>query len=1241
MVKQLCAVLLAALVFSGCDEPTPVVNYPASEITGVRVTSLVNQLLPGETTTLDAEVLGIGFFDKAVSWTVQGGGSLSATTGTRVVYTAPETLDVDTDVTVTAASGVSPDKFGVVTLFLKAPRITKIELSAADSTLFAQELTVLDVQLTGVGHFNRELSWTVTGGGTLSTTTGERVVYTAPTTVDADTRVIVTVTSVRTPDVSASIELSLQAPVVTAVAVTAFGEELFAKESVELEAALTGEGPFSSEVRWSVTGGGTLSATTGARVTYTAPDVVSTDTSVTVTATSVQTPSRSSSATLTLKAPRVTAVRVEGTDTELFARESVALDALVTGEGGPFSTEVRWSVTGGGSLSATTGARISYTAPATVSADTTVTVTATSVVDGSKAGSLTLTLNAPWVTEVRVTGTDTELFAKESVALDAVVTGEGPFSSEVRWSVTGGGSLSATTGARVSYTAPDVVSTDTFVTVTATSVQTPSRSASVTLTLKSPRVTGVRVEGADTELFEKESVALDAVVTGEGGPFSTEVHWSVTGGGTLSATTGARVSYTAPATVSADTTVTVTAMSVADGSKAGSLTLTLKAAQVTGVQVSVGRTQLVGGNSVVFAATVSGTGPFNPAVAWKLVSGSGALEALALDPSRPNIRLLRYTAPRGASVFTATIQATSGANPTLFDAKSVQVLPVLLSIAEVSPTTLSGVLNWPGWLELRNNTSEPIQLGDYALRAEVGDPIIREGTGTIDLFPLPSRTLAPGAHIVVSGLVSSLRNFDSEQAIWLKNGAEKIPTWSDHSIAELVRKDIGETVDFIRFGSSRTPPLSEGAWTGTSNVPWVSTIVSASVSFVRTPSADDTNSASDWSLRAFPTPAGPNDVPAGAVDADSDGIPDSAEVAGGRFAGMDLYLMGARTGQRDIFIELDHMRSTDPGILPRKESLDKLVAVFAGRGIRVHIDAGTRFSSSFNPASYNLGQGSPELPFATSISFDRSAGAASGVYELKAAHMNFSRRAIFHYCIFGSSQRLDGRAGSSGVAEFLGNDLVVTLGSWGLSTATVEWRNQLINYQASTLMHEFGHNLNLQHGGNVSTNDKPNYLSVMNYLYQLRGLGPVSGSSAGDRYYYNWGIKDYGLYDLVDSPMTDTFVMDFSDGTGSSIDENAVNEGGGLGRPGSTSVDYDNSGAISTSAYDVNRDGVFGVLKDYNDWANIVLPFSLHRGAISFAPMLSTPYTQISILHDQQPIAEEEPPPLAFFEELRRMRDMR
>ncbi|MCU0250441.1 MAG: hypothetical protein MUE61_09545 [Vicinamibacterales bacterium] len=80
---------------------------------------------------------------------------------------------------------------------------------------------------------------------------------------------------------------------------------------------------------------------------------------------------------------------------------------------------------------------------------------------------------------------------------------------------------------------------------------------------------------------------------------------------------------------------------------------------------------------------------------------------------------------------------------------------------------------------------------------------------------------------------------------------------------------------------------------------------------------------------------------------------------------------------------------------------------------------------------------------------------------------------------------------NTGVGDFPGADVMVTLGAFadtdGLPVGTPFM-------QASTLMHELGHNMERRHGGEAfEPNCKPTYLSVMNYLYQLRGLLDDSG----------------------------------------------------------------------------------------------------------------------------------------------------
>ena len=78
-----------------------------------------------------------------------------------------------------------------------------------------------------------------------------------------------------------------------------------------------------------------------------------------------------------------------------------------------------------------------------------------------------------------------------------------------------------------------------------------------------------------------------------------------------------------------------------------------------------------------------------------------------------------------------------------------------------------------------------------------------------------------------------------------------------------------------------------------------------------------------------------------------------------------------------------------------------------------------------------------------------------------------------------------------GVGDFLGGDAIVTLGAFDNAAGQPVGTDYA---QAATLMHEVGHGLGLRHGGDsLEPNCKPNYLSVMNYLFQLRGLRDDAG----------------------------------------------------------------------------------------------------------------------------------------------------
>jgi YVTN family beta-propeller protein len=89
-----------------------------------------------------------------------------------------------------------------------------------------------------------------------------------------------------------------------------------------------------------------------------------------------------------------------------------------------------------------------------------------------------------------------------------------------------------------------------------------------------------------------------------------------------------------------------------------------------------------------------------------------------------------------------------------------------------------------------------------------------------------------------------------------------------------------------------------------------------------------------------------------------------------------------------------------------------------------------------------------------------------------------------HYNVWGSQYdyKDEGVTTSGGLANFVadGQDFVITLGGFANFGSETE--------QAVDFMHELGHSLGLEHGGDLNVNCKPNYLSIMNYSFDYEGL---------------------------------------------------------------------------------------------------------------------------------------------------------
>ncbi|GAB3549000.1 hypothetical protein GCM10027343_30180 [Noviherbaspirillum agri] len=524
--------------------------------------------------------------------------------------------------------------------------------------------------------------------------------------------------------------------------------------------------------------------------------------------------------------------------------------------------------------------------------------------------------------------------------------------------------------------------------------------------------------------------------------------------------------------------------------------------------------------------------------------------------------------------------------------------PGYLILSEVASNYYSNDI---AWFEVYNPGDTAVSLSRYGLRSAAIDPATGATNFSPTMFSLPAVDVPARGYLVVAGKISDKLK-DNRQMVYVKSGA-KVPYWNANGFIELTAN--GATADFVRFGNSAVGPITSSAWNGVAAVALPSGADQHGKSIVRLASGAlaDTNTASDWSPVNFSTPAGANDVPPGVIDSDQDGIPDSAKVSGGTYGGLDLYAMGARSGRRDIFVELDYMASADPGTTPRIEALQKMESTFAAKGIALHFDTGSLHAETFDPANFNLGGGNA-VPFTPCIDLDSVSTTAkegcASFMQYKSEHFDVRRKLVFHYGLFGNSLNVDGSAGSSGIAELYGNDLIITLGGYGFSTASGSSLNMLVNLQSSTLMHELGHNLGLRHGGNENTNYKPNHTSVMNYMYQFTGLSATPDSPyAAERYYLANGLKGKTYCNLVEnSPCTANFIIGYSDGTSAALDENSLREWQNIGRGavGGAYADWDNNNALTAGAFARNinpQDGTAkGVLRDYNEWANLTITFS-------------------------------------------------
>jgi predicted dienelactone hydrolase len=372
--------------------------------------------------------------------------------------------------------------------------------------------------------------------------------------------------------------------------------------------------------------------------------------------------------------PKISVTFGGGNSQTIGQGQSITITATIAND--PLGKGVSWSLAGPGSISKQTSTSVEYDAPASVATNGSATITATALASPTVSAVYTVNLAAIMVTvspdNVSVTANTGQMFTA-TVQNDASNSG-------VTWTISpasGAGTLTNVTKTSVTFNAPAVPpSNDLAVTITATSVATPTTLASANVVVPAIMIS-VDPNGATVAAGTKQ--VLTATVTND--PSNAGVVWSISpasGAGTLSDVTPTSVTFNAPASAPpSDVVVTITATSVTDATKSSPATVTVPAIAVS---ISPGSATVAANTTQDFTATAS-YDPSNAGVSWSLspATGLGSL-------SKVTSTSVTYSAPADApaSNLTATLTATSTTDTS--KSSSVQITVPAISVL-VAPTS--------------------------------------------------------------------------------------------------------------------------------------------------------------------------------------------------------------------------------------------------------------------------------------------------------------------------------------------------------------------------------------------------------------------------------------------------------------------------------------------------------------------------------------------------------------------------
>jgi len=327
-------------------------------------------------------------------------------------------------------------------------------------------------------------------------------------------------------------------------------------------------------------------------------------------------------------------------------------------------------------------------------------------------------------------------------------------------------------------------------------------------------------------------------------------------------------------------------------------------------------------------------------------------------------------------------------------------------------------------------------------------------------------------------------------------------------------------------------------------------------------------------------------------DTDTDGICDSFEQSTGLVIpyGGSTYTYNCNSsvpndcpvvGKKDVYVEIDYMTKHYPNQAARQSVIDSFQAHNVNLHLQVDEDIG--YHDFFITA--------PDAGSGSNTNYDTIKNAKFGkAADRTNANLMTAKMQVFRYALFGHSIY---NSGASGLAEIAGNDMLVSLGYWAGGVGSQD-------EQAGTFMHELGHNLYFDHWGPMAApapqNNilcKPNYLSVMNWIYQFSNHGftrPLDYSSGNSLDLVETGASGLNEADGIGTSNYGKNVV-FGPSPAKMNMNDPINP-----RTVGYGVDWNNQSGKQILDVDVDLNNLSGVdgcpgassgqtLKDYSDWS--------------------------------------------------------